>query len=54
MSKLTRIFALAVILIGTYSAATQKPQSLAGVFGYGSPIPMCDPGNPQCSIEPKQ
>ncbi len=52
MRKLARIFALAVLVAGTYSAA--KPtKSMSGLFGYGSPIPVCDPSLPNCKVGPK-
>jgi len=52
MKKLTRIFVLAVLAIGTYAAAVQKPQTVATLFGFGGPIPMCEPGEPHCSVDP--
>ncbi len=52
MKKLARILALALLVAGSYSAA--KPQNLmAGLFGYGGPIPVCDPSLPNCHIDPK-
>jgi hypothetical protein len=53
MKKIVRILALAVLAIGTCVAAVQKPQhSMSSLFGFGGPIPMCEPSDPGCSVDP--
>ena len=52
MKTMFRILTLTLVLAGTYSAAFSTPQSgikpiLAGA---GDPVPLCDPANPNCTI----
>ena len=51
MKKVVRIVALTLVLLGTYSAAFSASQNKAGMRG--GPVPVCDPGDPSCSIWPK-
>lgn len=51
MKKVVRIVALALVLLGTYSAAFSASQNKAGLRG--GPQPVCDPTDPSCSIWPK-
>jgi hypothetical protein len=50
MKKLVRILTLTLVLAGTYSAAFSGPQSGSLAFGNGDPVPLCEPGNPQCQV----
>ncbi len=52
MKKIARVLALALLAVGTYSAATQPPSTVATMFGAGGPIPICDPSVPTCKLEP--
>ena len=52
MKTMFRILTLTLVLAGTYSAAFSAPQptNKANFGGAGDPVPLCDPSNPNCTI----
>jgi hypothetical protein len=52
MKTIFRILTLTLVLAGTYSAAfsTPQPNNKANFGGAGDPVPLCDPANPNCTI----
>ena len=53
MKTIFRILTLTLVLAGTYSAAFSAPQSgiKPVLAGAGDPVPLCDPSNPNCTLQ---
>ena len=49
MKKAIRLLALALVLAGSFAAAS-TPTVKAGFMGGGEPIPMCDPDVTSCPM----
>ena len=53
MKKLVRLLALTLVLAGSYSAFSTSTTGVRLLGGGGDPVPLCDPSNPNCTMEPK-
>ena len=49
MKKLVRLFALTLVLAGSFAAAS-TPTLKAGFLGGGDPAPLCDPDVKTCPV----